>query len=107
METIKYFEHGTEHERITSWQKILILMDEKGVLSKKIIHLGKHYKVNSDWERVFSFMNVIRGIHFTDQIFEMDKKFKISVNKCTCRINNGHDVNGMCLNQSCGLKIKQ
>ena len=103
-------EHGTEHEKITAWQMILILLDEDKSLSSKFIYLGKHYKVNAEWEEVLSFIYKIKDQHFTDQIFELDKKFSISVNKCKCKGQNPplavfYDSNGMCI--ICGLKIKQ
>ncbi len=104
-----YKEHGTHQERITSWQRILNLLDDEKVLSKQFIHLGKHYKIKAEWEDVLSFVDKIKDQHFTDQIFELDKKFPISVNKCKCKGQNPsavfYDANGMCC--SCGLKIKQ
>src|ERR1035437_3951238 len=103
----KYKEHGTEHEKITAWQKILILLSEyKSIPSKTKFHLEKHYAIlNADWSQVFYIISKDKNKNITDNIFRLNTTFAISVNKCNCWSNIIMDTNGMC--DKCGLKIKQ
>lgn len=115
MQHPKYIEHGTEAERINAWQKILILLEEKKDKAKLMPVLQKHYRLNTTWDKVFSFWQNTSFPHWTDKMFEADKHFKIEVNKCNCftqpqqegnwATGRYYDINGMC--KYCGLKLKK
>lgn len=95
-----------EHEIITAWQKIIILLNEHKSISKKtILHLEKHYSIlNADWKQVFYFMKINKDKNITDNIFRLNDTFNISVNNCNCWNNILMDINGIC--NKCELKIK-
>ena len=71
-------EHGSEQERITSWQRIYILFEddfkEKKSLYDVFHNLKLHYNINSKWEDVIIFMREIQHLEYTDRLYELNEK---------------------------------
>jgi len=103
-----YREHGTDHEKVFAWSRIISYRRDKRANFNE--WFKKHFVINGSLDDVIKIIDSNIGKIYVDVLIELKEKFEISVNKCNCihsqtYLMDNYDTNGMCNN--CGLKIKQ